>query len=304
MSTRAHTVSRFYLDYFASEEGALNSQPALWVCQLESGSMKRRGAKNMSIERGLYDGPGCLGPGNGTIEAHLARIESNAASAIRAWVSLPQGARSDPPRGICRFLAWQATRTLPMKELFGRWFDALVPTLAEDVASRAEVASARFTMESRRGERVEARVEDLAGLHREGWQIVLSNEQFQQVMHLQAWFLETKHFAKMSWGILDAPRGHPFVTSDRPVAWTTADLGGLAPPGLLGDRSAVVIAPLTSAVAMLGYHGSGARFETTSPRDVNRLVANLADKWIAGPSRLVVEQAYRDTWHRLPSTQR
>jgi hypothetical protein len=57
------TGPRFYLDYFATAEGPPISKLALWVCHLASGKLKRRAATNHSIERGLYDSLGGLGPG-------------------------------------------------------------------------------------------------------------------------------------------------------------------------------------------------------------------------------------------------
>jgi hypothetical protein len=301
MGTRAHTVPRFYLDFFADPETAPSQRAALWVCDLASGKIKRRAAKNLSIHRGVYDGPGGLTPGRGTIEQHLSRIESDAANAIRDWVALPQGSRSDPPVEITRFVAWLAARTLPMREMYERWFGAVLPSVVSELTALPEARDTRFTMEDSSGNSVEATLAQVVALRSGGWRIRLSDDQFQQILHLQAWAFQTKHFAKMSWGLMDAPAGHSFITSARPVVWTTDALGGLAPPGDLGEESAVVVAPLTRTVALVGHNTSGSRFRALPVREVNRYIARLAGSWIAGPTRDAVACAFRDVETTGPS---
>src|SRR5438552_16120567 len=83
-TTRAHTVPRFYLRGFAAPESedVINIEPYIWLAQLGTNGIKRYSPKNVSIEKGYYDGPGGFDSPDVSIERHLAKIESDAAGAI------------------------------------------------------------------------------------------------------------------------------------------------------------------------------------------------------------------------------
>src|SRR5438309_175642 len=83
MATQAHTVPRFYLRGFIAPESESTRDPWLWIGSLRTGEIKRRSPKNLSIVSGLYDGPGGLSNRDASLEAHLQKIESAAAFAIR-----------------------------------------------------------------------------------------------------------------------------------------------------------------------------------------------------------------------------
>src|SRR5438132_384285 len=83
--TRAHTVPKFYLRGFVDPESESRSGPVdpfVWLGSLTTDEIKRRSPKNISIVRGLYDGPGGFADSSASIEAHLAKIEGAAAVAI------------------------------------------------------------------------------------------------------------------------------------------------------------------------------------------------------------------------------
>ena len=109
--TRAHTVPRFYLQSFVAPESEAAREPFIWVGWLATGEIKRRSPKNVSIRRGLYDGPGGFEEPDVTIEAHLAKIESAASLAIRRLASGNGVEVGAIPPEIWRFIAWQAART-------------------------------------------------------------------------------------------------------------------------------------------------------------------------------------------------
>jgi hypothetical protein len=121
LSTRAHTVPKFYLRGFAAPEAEGNSDPFVWVGSLTTGEIARRSPKNISIARGLYDGPGALAEPDATIEAHLAKIESAASVAIREFAAPKIGEGGVIPPEITRFLAWQAARTPGWMKLEQQW---------------------------------------------------------------------------------------------------------------------------------------------------------------------------------------
>jgi hypothetical protein len=69
--------------------------------------IRRRSPKNISIARGLYDGPGGFDETGASIEAHLAKIESAAAPAIRKFAAAELG-RSEPASGNMSLARWYA----------------------------------------------------------------------------------------------------------------------------------------------------------------------------------------------------
>jgi hypothetical protein len=88
---------------------------------LRSGELSRKSPKNLSIVRGLYDDQGGFIEPEATIEGHLARIESAAATAIKKFAANPIGNGVGVPSEIWRFLAWQAVRTPGWMEFLERW---------------------------------------------------------------------------------------------------------------------------------------------------------------------------------------
>jgi hypothetical protein len=76
VSTRAHTVPKFYLNGFVAPGSEREQNPSMWVGSLTSGEITRRSPKNISISCGLYDGRGGFDEQDTTLEAHLAKIES------------------------------------------------------------------------------------------------------------------------------------------------------------------------------------------------------------------------------------
>jgi hypothetical protein len=112
-----------------------------------------------------------------------------------------------------------------------------------------------------------------------------------EMLHIQAWYFQVRHFPRLSWIRLNAPNDEWFVTNDRGVAWM-ADGYADTPPAALRHPTAQVVAPLTRKVALVGRHETRA-LEVT-PREVNRFMACVASDWIVGPTNNVVRQAIRD----------
>jgi hypothetical protein len=299
MAIRAHTVPKFYLGGFVSSEPHDGSDPFVWLGSLATGEVKRRAPKNISTVRGFYDGPGGLADTSQTMEAHLSGVEAEAASAIRAYVASPHGEGMNPPPAIWRFLAWQAARTPGWMETLQRAVDSSHPDDIVDVvepppegfAEMADRPRSHWIEHRNTRERRLIDSSELDGLRRQGWRWVLSKDDCLEMMHLQAWYFQVRHFPRLNWIRLEPPLGEHFITSDRAVTWH-AD-GILDPsPAALRHPSAELVAPLTSRVLLLGRNHT-ARGEIPS-RDVNRLIACTASNWIAGPTRSVVEVAISD----------
>ena len=308
-STRAHTVPRFYLRNFVAPESehTTNIDPFVWLGSLTTGEVKRRSPKNVSIESGYYDGPGGFDLPDASIERHLAKIESEAAIAIAKFAASPIEECFIVPQEIWRFIAWQAARTPGWFELIEDW---IYHSPASDTVQMAEpppegIDKIRDRMRPiclenpDTGERREVTgSEEFDNYRMRGWKWVLQSEDRLEMLHMQAWYFQVRHFPRLSWARLQAPDPDWFITSDRGVSWISDGYAEI-PPAALRHPSAVVVAPLTRKVALVGRHGDK-RFDVT-PRQVNQFIAASASRWIAGPTPNVVDQAIQDraTAHRV-----
>src|SRR5450432_1158737 len=126
---------------------------------------------------------------------------------------------------------------------------------------------------------------------RQGWKWIICHDDHLEMLHLQAWYFQVRHFPRLSWVRLQPPDGEYFITSDRSVAWL-ADGYADTPPAAFRHPTAQVVAPLTRTIALVGRHGTGAL--RVKPREVNRFVVFAASGWIAGPTSDVVRQALAD----------
>jgi len=282
MATRAHTVPKFYLGGFAAPESLNDRDPFVWIGTLATGEVKRRSPKNVSTVPGLYDGPGGLEDVDKTIEAYLSTIEAAAASAIRGFVATSPGSQTNPPPAIWRFLAWQAARTPGWMHVVQRSVDDWHPDEVVDVVEPPP--EGWDSMKGRPGvhwvenpESHERRqvtgADELAAFRRLGWRWVLSRDDQLELMHLQAWYFQVRHFPRLSWVRLDAPPGESFVTSDRAVTWAASGVAD-SPPAALKDLTAQLVAPLTCRTALVGRNDT-APLQVT-PREINRFVACTA----------------------------
>jgi hypothetical protein len=299
--TRAHTVPKFYLNGFVAAGSELSRNPYTWVGSVRSGEITRKSPKNLSIVRGLYDGQGGLIEPDATIEGHLAKVEGAAATAIKKLAANPIGSGVGVPSEIWRFLAWQAARTPGWMEFIERWISENPSVSETDVV---EPPPPGFETAIRRerpmcledpatGTRHEVTGElQIEACRKAGWKIVLRREDHLELLHWQAWYFQVRHFPRLSWTRLQPPEGECFITSDRGVTWLVDGYHGQTTPAALRDPGAVVLAPLTKNLALVGHHG-GEPLDATS-WGVNALIAISASTWIAGPTREVVQRALFD----------
>lgn len=300
MATRAHTVSRFYLQGFMAPEPDRRREPFVWVGRFKTGEIVRKSPKNLSISPGLYDGRGGLAHPDASLESHLQGIESAASGAINRFVAIaPEQGGTLPPE-ISRFLAWQAARTPGWMDLVQKWANALPIGLESELAEPPPEALANIQDAARplcledptTGERrhvVNAR--EFAAYRSQGWKWVFQRDDHLEALHLQAWYFQVRHFPRLAWVKLTAPVEDSFIASDRGVAWLVDGFAD-TPPAALRHPTAQVVAPLTKKVALVGRHGRNSLHIT--PREVNRLVAFAASEWVAGASKEIVEQALAD----------
>jgi hypothetical protein len=300
LATQAHTVPRFYLRGFVAPESETTPDPWLWLGSLTTGDIKRRAPKNASIVSALYDGPGGLHDPDALIEAHLQKIESAAASAIRRLATTKSGEGAMVPSEVWRFLAWQAARTPGWMALEERWADEWLPGLDNDLLEPPPEGFDEITDRPRplclenpaTGERREVmgRIE-FEEYRKLGWRWILFRDDHLELLHLQAWYFQVRHFPRLSWVRLDAPEGEWFITSDRGIAWLVDGYAD-TPPAALRDPTAQVFAPLTRKLALVGRHST--QNLAVTPREINSRVAFAASDWVAGPTAEVVEKAIID----------
>lgn len=301
-ATRAHTVPRFYLRGFAApeSENVVKMEPYLWLARLDNGEIKRCSPKNVSIERGYYDGCGGFDSADKSIESHLAAIESDAAIAIGRLGATQIAVGATIPPEIWRFLAWQAARTPGWFQLVEEWvYHSTSPDTGEliepppDGIENIKNRWRSICMEHPdSGERQEvSSPHEFDDYRKRGWKWVISSEDRLEMLHMQSWYLQVRHFPRFNWSRLNTPEEEWFVTSDRAVTWIVDGYAD-APPAALRHPSAVIIAPLTRKVALIGRHGQQPL--NVIPRQVNQIVAASASDWVAGPSREVVHQAMQD----------
>ncbi len=293
-------MPRFYLNDFITPGSEHEHDPFVWVGSLTTGEVTKRSPKNISISRGLYDERGGFEEPDAIIEAHLAKIESAASSAIRKFAATKIGDGRPVPAEITRFLAWQAARTPGWMEVVQRWaneppLDPQAEILEPPPDGFDKIRHRMRPMcleDPNTGDRREVTSEDeFYALRRLGWKWILRRSDHLEMLHLQAWYFQVRHFPRLSWVRLQPPDGEYFITSDRSVAWL-ADGYADTPPAALRHPTAQVVAPLTRKIALVGRHATAA--PSVTPREVNRFVAFAASGWIAGPTADVVHQALVD----------
>ncbi len=299
--TRAHTVPKFYLNGFVSHDTRASREPFVWVGSLRTGEISRKSPKNLSIVRGLYDGQGGFIERDATIERHLAKIESAAAAAIRNLAASQIGNGVGVPPEIWRFISWQAARTPGWMAFIDQWIrehpdasetDVLEPPPPgfETAVRRERLMCLEDPSTGVRREVIDA--EEIEAYRKRGWKFVLRRDDHLELLHWQAWYFQVRHFPRLCWTRLQPPEGEFFITSDRGVAWLIDGYHGETPPAALRDPGAMVFAPLTLRLALVGRHGTDP-IEAT-PRGINCCIAAAASSWVAGPTTEVVQRALLD----------
>jgi Protein of unknown function (DUF4238) len=254
-----HYISKFHLRAFCDPAGLSTPDPWLWIGDLSDGSVKRRAPKNVGTWRDLFAGPGGLVDEQASLESFLAEnVEGPAAQALRKITNGTAALTQMPPE-IMRYLAWAASRCLPMQRLEIQWALRFPDLLSGESVIEPPPSGLTDTA---------PRVRSVALLHPSlGEKTTEAGED------------------------LRPPAGSYFIIGDRPVGWGVRDCLD-APPCCLRDPSAFLIAPLSRELVLVGRNNSES-WEIT-PREVNHLLATWSYDWIAGPTEDVVKGAIRD----------
>lgn len=291
-----HYVSRFHLSAFCDPASTGTPDPWLWIGSTKDQSVRRRSPKNVATVPGQFDGPGGFSEQEASIETFLANdVEGPAATALRRL--LQSTSIEQLPSEVMRYLAWAASRSLPMQRLEADWATRYRPTLNGPMAEPPPPALAVLQSRHRSirlihpvlGERREVSSQAADELLDDGW-IPDSAEQsnFLEGVHIQAYYFQVRWFPRLRWFTLRPPQGQYFVIGDRPVGWGVPQCLD-APPCCLRDEAAFLVAPLSRSLALVGRNDS-TTWEVT-PSQVNGLLAAWSHDWIAGPTEGVVAEA-------------
>ena len=248
----------------------------------------------------LFDGPGGFAESEASIETFLANeVEGPAARALRALSGRGHEVRH-LPRELLRYLAWAASRSLPMQRLEVQWSIRFGPLLdgpfaeppPEGVRETANRTRPVRLVHPLLGERTVAADEDMGPLLDIGWIPDPSEaSNFLEGAHFQAYYFQVRWFPRLRWFTLRPPEGEFFIIGDRPVGWGVPDCLD-APPCCLRDPSAFLIAPLSRSLALIGRNNP--EVWAVTPVQVNAILAAWSHDWIAGPTAMVVANALHD----------
>jgi len=308
MAGKHHYISQFHLRRFLDPESVSGRDPWLWVGDIASGTVKRRAPKNLAWARGMFDGPGGFEDAGNTIEKFLAtKVERGAAQTLIKFCNLGPGNRRNLPPALMRYLAWAAARSITMAELEQRWAREWNPKKIEVVEpppsgiDKIRDRERPLTFEHPMlGAKNDVPSADVQGLIEAGWKWKLGRDDLLEMMHMQAWYFQVRHFPRMKWIVLDAPDGKSFVLGDRPVAWGFRD-DLVAPPNMLRHPDVQLFAPLSRTVALLAHNGDNqppigvARRSNVSVELVNAMMTAAASRWIVGSDESAVRGALAAT---------
>jgi hypothetical protein len=273
--------------------------PWLWVGNLADGSVRRRSPKNVGIRADLFDGPGGLADSGTTIESFLANeVEGPASRALREFCNSGNAA-AGAPEPLMRYVAWAASRSLPMQRLEVEWaaqygaflsapaVEAPPDGLTGATPRRRGVRLKHPTL----GETILKEADDPDVLFDAGWIPDPSDrDNFLEGVHIQAYYFQVRWFPRLRWFTLRPPQGDFFIIGDRPVGWGVPDCLD-APPCCLRDQSAFFIAPLSRSLALFGRNNPAPW--SVTPAQVNAILAGWSHEWVAGPTSECVTEAVR-----------
>ncbi len=127
--------------------------------------------------------------------------------------------------------------------------------------------------------------EILAAVRSGLWQPSLSRLHYVELLRVQAWYFQFRHFPALVWTLLDAPPGYAFVTSDRPVVWYIPDKGFADSPAVLKHPEVELTVPLSAKTALLASAAPLAPATQVHPNGINIRTIAFAERFVAAPSR-------------------
>jgi hypothetical protein len=227
-------------------------------------------------------------------------VEGPASQALRKVISQAGSEIKELPPELMRYLAWAASRSLPMQRLEVQWSTRFGALLDAPLAESPPEGLAKTTDRTRPVQLLHPTLgaitipagQDLSLLLDAGWIPDPSERSnFLEGVHIQAYYFQVRWFPRLHWFTLRPPSDESFIIGDRPVGWGVPDCLD-APPCCLRDPSAFLIAPLSPSLVLVGRNDSHPWALT--PRQVNAILAAWSYDWIAGPAVDVIANALHD----------
>jgi len=290
METRkAHIVPRFYLENFADHK------QQLWTCDLKDRRIFKSNPRDAATYRDFYRGDQARHEDD--LERKLSTIESDAAPHLKRFLhgSLEIGDE------LLRFIAWMAARTMWLKRLFAQFdfkeylkenFEELCNVecdpkgraLPFDFCSKGQIRQLQISQSK-------------PYLEDPNWTIEMSQDQFLDMVRLQAYCFRTMHFPLLKWFSVQAPPGRRFITSDRPVSWDVLSNGWTDLPSVLKHPLVDLILPLSPEVLMMAGHDQASMNALqVTPDELNSRIAQRAERFLFARSEEDFERINIRTW--------
>lgn len=283
---RHHFVPQFYLRGFTDPSTPVGHTPYVWVWDLAAARLTRRAPRNVAAAGGYY--APSAGADTTRIENALAAMEGRAAVALRHYLATTPGTRPPLlPQAVSAFVAWQAARVPWQRRAADtEWARLLRDAAAGRDALPDDPGFQVLLMHDRTGvERRESLPVALALLRAGAWTPRFDQDQQLEVMRLQAWYYDTRHFPRLHWVLLTAPAGHAFVTSDRPVMWLVPGVGESADlPAALKSPAVELTMPLDRRHALLALGAPPDPGLRVTVDEVNRRTAAGAEHFVIAPA--------------------
>jgi len=278
-------VPAFYLKNFANNAGKL------WVCDLKEGKTFVSTAEKVATIRDYYSGESARHEDD--LEQRLSEIESDAAIQMRRAL----GGEMNIGPELTRLIAWMAARTEWVRRLYAHY--DFKRYLLENFAELCELEmqptgrNLPFHFHSSSGERVILALnQSRAYLEDSNWTLKCSQDQFLDLVRMQAYLFQKMHFPRFRWVRLAVPEGRSFITSDRPVSWDVLGQGWADFPAALKHPKMDLIFSLGTEVALMAGHDEANMLSSViTPSEFNRRVAARADRFLFGQARAHLEEA-------------
>ena len=286
-----HILPRFYLKGFVEPNTPARHEPSLWLADLVTGKIQKRGPRNAAAKTNFYlvDTSVDRHLDENAAETRLAAQESQAAPLLRSFLGAPRSSGPFPPE-LGRFVALLAARTHWLRRMAeGSWGAHLLED--GDLLLRGGDKSVGI-IDAATGAQRRVPLSEALGALRDGRAVatLLPNQRL-QMMWEQARIFEVEHLPRMNWTVLEAA-SPSFITSDRPVAWNIpgSDYGATDSPGALRVDGAEITVSLSAKVALFGIK-NGVPAADIHRDVVNERIAALAERFIIAPTSELLTRA-------------
>ena len=279
---RSHVVPKFYLRGFC-----VPGIERLWVGDIRTQKVYLANISDVGVVKDIYAEQRGMHEDN--MEQRLGAIEANAALGLRSFLS----GNSDVNEDLTRFISWLAARTMWLRRVTQENLPTFIRANKEMLEEAVGKETRPFEFENlHSGQRERSSLEEaLIRIDDPLWQMHVTQDQYLDVIRVQAWLFQTQHFPQMEWLRARAPSGYHFVTADRPVRWDILCAGVGDSPAALRHSMVELTVPLNRNCALVAGHGMHNR--GWSVNEINEHTCNGAERCVYGHSEGTVSALIR-----------